>query len=293
MSVKISTTGKAARDAEIFLKKLNSKQKKDAKKIVKNNLREVTLFEKFVETRREKFEIEKTERDRVIQTRALEKREKALENKAKSCSYYSAASELWLQIAELQETLRKQQENIDKNDKKIQSLQRPQNSISKTTETNIKSLESAVESSKARLRILTHLESISTSPQKLKDFIGITKSYSKPEIIINTPTDAWKFGPSEVREKILSNHSTLNEIQKQIENISELLKNPENDQNLQNEIKNLIEKDKQEVENFLKKKLEKSLENIHNMYKADVNSLNEAITSLKQSLAVSNLKNRS
>ena len=195
MSIEISRKGKVAKDAETFLKNLHKKQKKIARENEEKNLREVTRFDKYITSRQEKIQIEKAESNRIIQNRAAEQKAKTIDNLSKSCSKFSELSGIRLRIDTLKEEIAIYDEKISENEIKVQKYSKPSQDVSSSILSKIKSLEAEIASAESKLNFFQNSERLAKHPNDLTSvspnaYSFITQNHPKPDIIMNTPSDA-------------------------------------------------------------------------------------------------------
>ena len=292
MSIEILKKGKSARDAEKYLKLMHQRLRKETKLRDEKNLVDPTPIEKYIKNRQELIELERIEDVKVVKKRSTDLKTKSIKNLAKARSQFSEASKIWLHISELKEKIIVQEQVIAKTALKIEKLSKPQHDISSSLLANISSLESEIASAESRLNLLVYSESIAKKPAELDHFAASIKNYSRPSVIVNTPVDAWKIAPSEIRDILTCNYKEIKELEDNIETISKILDKPvEDDKVLQDQVNEKIDLEKATIGNLYQKKLQKQIQVLTTGFAAEIKKLHDDILGLKQSLAISHLKN--
>lgn len=293
MSVEILRKGKTAQDAEKYLKMMKARQKREKLQREEENLRETTPFQNYIKSKKELIVLEKETTDETVKTRSITLKMKGIDNNSKATSKFAARSETRLRISELKDKILQQEETLKKNEEKIVKLSRVPQEVSEKSLVKVRKLEAEIEAAESRLTVLKYSESIANNPEELQKFSMSMKKYANPGVILSTSEDAWKIGPSEIREKMSKNYQEIKEIQEKIEEVQKVLsESPEVDKKLQEEVIEIIDKEKKIVSKKYEKKMEKVVALEEKIFALEVKKIMEEIAGVKESLALSHLKTR-
>ncbi|OMJ70101.1 hypothetical protein SteCoe_31994 [Stentor coeruleus] len=295
MSVFLSKKGKAAGDAEKFLRNLNNKQKNilKQKQALEQAEKKATPLKKYIKTRQELTEIETLTTKAYAQKKAKIFKEKLRENMKTMCSSLSEISEIHLKINEYKEKTQAQEKKILENLSFIKEFSRPQRELSNAAIKKVQGLEEKVKAAEARLSVLMHSEKLASSPDKLEEFVGKIGDYAEPEIIVADAKDAWSLGPSEVRELMMFKYREIREMDEKIYELEEVLRRDlAEDLGLQKEAEEKILHEKQNVNMVYQKKMDRALEMIRITYLNDINKTKQDVEDLEKKLAIVHLSFR-
>lgn len=295
MSVFLSRKGKAAEDAEKFLRNLNNKQKNiiKQKQTSEQAEKKATPLKKYIKTRQELTEIESLTTKTYAQKKAKIFKDKLRENMKTMCSSLSEISEIHLKITGYREKTQAQEKKILENLSFIKEFSKPQRELSGATVKKLQELEEKVKAAEARLKVLVYSEKLAASPDKLEEFVGKIGNYAEPEIIVADAKDAWSLGPSEVRELMMFKYREIREIEERVYRLGEeFRKDIAEDLELQKEAEEKILHEKQSVNIVYQKKMDRALEMVKMTYLNDINKTKQDVEDLEKKLAIVHLSFR-